>query len=361
MIGPAAARPPSHPRVQRRRPGRSALRILVAGLALLATLGAAGPAAAVVTGVNWPVQSLGDRGTDVIALQRLLRGRLAAEPVVHPRRGTIEAAVAARPVPPPDGLFGASTVTAVKAWQTLRGLSPSGIVDATTWSTLVTPISTGATGEAVLAVQVELREKRRATMAVDGTFGATTTSAVVSFQKHMGLTANGIVSAATWRALLGHFELPRFSSTQLCDYSVGNGAANWGMAEAVDTLEAVGRSMVARGYGRIAVGDLSLEHPGDIPGHATHERGLDIDIRLLRKANDQCTWGTRWSYSTYDRAATRVMIQEFRALTPGHIKLIYFNDPVLIREGLTTWYSGHDDHIHVRFCEKIHPIAIYDC
>ena len=41
--------------------------------------------------------------------------------------------------------------------------------------------------------------------------------------------------------------------------------------------------------------------------------------------------------------------------------MIYFNDPVLIREGLATWYSGHDDHIHVRFCEKIHPIAIYDC
>ena len=100
---------------------------------------------------------------------------------------------------------------------------------------------------------------------------------------------------------------------------------------------------------------------GDIPGHATHERGLDIDIRMLRKANDQCTWGTRWSYTTYDRAATRVMIKKFRALAPGHIKVIYFNDPVLIREGLTTWYSGHDDHIHVRFCEKIHPIAIYDC
>jgi murein endopeptidase len=198
-------------------------------------------------------------------------------------------------------------------------------------------------------------------MATDGTFGTTTTAAVVSFQKHMGLTANGVVNAATWRALVGHFELPRFSTNQLCDYSVGNGAANWGMAEAIDTLEAVGRSMVLSGFGRIAVGDISLEHPGDIPGHVSHERGLDVDVRLLRKANDQCSWGSRWNYTTYDRAATRAMIKKFRSLGAGHIKVIYFNDPVLIREGLTKWYSGHDDHIHVRFCEKIHPIALYDC
>jgi len=55
------------------------------------------------------------------------------------------------------------------------------------------------------------------------------------------------------------------------------------------------------------------------------------------------------------------MIQRFRAYAPGHIKLIYFNDPVLIGEGLTTWHMGHDDHIHVRFCESTHPLAAYDC
>ena len=42
---------------------------------------------------------------------------------------------------------------------------------------------------------------------------------------------------------------------------------------------------------------------------------------------------------------------------PGHIKVIYFNDPVLIKEGLTTWFAGHDDHLHVRYCEKTHPFA----
>jgi peptidoglycan hydrolase-like protein with peptidoglycan-binding domain len=321
--------------------------VIVAALGLFAVLASASPAAALVPGINWPVQSLGDRGNDVLAIQRLVRVRLVAMGVAT--------------LPPADGLFQASTVSAVKSWQSRRGLTVTGIVEGASWAALVMPLEAGARGEAVLALQVQLREKHRATMAVDGTFGSTTTAAVVSFQKHIGLTANGVVDMATWRALAGHFELPRFLSTQLCDYSVGNGAANWGMAEAIATLEAVGRSMVVLGYGRVAVGDISLEHPGNIPGHETHERGLDVDVRPLRNANDQCTWKTRWSYSSYDRAATRAMIKKFRSLAVGHIKVIYFNDPVLIREGLTTWYSGHDDHIHVRFCEKIHPIAMYDC
>ena len=167
MIGPAAARPPSRPRDQRRHRGRAAVRVLlVTVVGLVALVGSAGVVAAVVPGVNWPVQSLGDRGTDVLTIQRLLRVRLAAEPM-----------------PLADGLFGSSTVSAVKTWQARRGLAVTGIVDGPSWAALVMPLKAGATGEAVLALQVELREKRRATMAVDGTFGATTTAAVVSLQK----------------------------------------------------------------------------------------------------------------------------------------------------------------------------------
>ena len=36
-------------------------------------------------------------------------------------------------------------------------------------------------------------------------------------------------------------------------------------------------------------------------------------------------------------------------------------DPVLIREGLTRWYTGHDDHLHIRYCEKVYPLAAYRC
>jgi len=89
--------------------------------------------------------------------------------------------------------------------------------------------------------------------------------------------------------------------------------------------------------------------------------GLDADIRPLRKANDQCTQRTNWRSTAYDRAATRALVKALRALAPGHIKLIYFNDPVLVREGLTTAHAGHDDHLHIRFCELSHPNVLYDC
>jgi murein endopeptidase len=183
----------------------------------------------------------------------------------------------------------------------------------------------------------------------------------MAFQGHMGLAMTGSVDAATWRALLWHYELPHFSASALCNYSIPNGAANWGTAEMISTLEASGAAMVAAGDGQVSLGDVSLEHGGDIVGHATHEVGLDADIRPMRKANNQCSSDTRWSQDAYDRAATRALIAAIHAATPGHVKLIYFNDPVLIREGLTIFHSGHDDHLHLRLCEANHPRSAYRC
>ena len=111
----------------------------------------------------------------------------------------------------------------------------------------------------------------------------------------------------------------------------------------------------------MALGDVSFEHGGDIPATMTHEQGLDLDIRPIRDNENQCTWGTNWRFSSYDRAATRHSIKAIRAAAPGHVKLIYFNDPVLIGEGLTVHFTGHDDHLHVRYCEVSHPVSTYRC
>jgi hypothetical protein len=168
------------------------------------------------------------------------------------------------------------------------------------------------------------------------------------------------MDAATWRALVWHFELPGFGAS-LCNYSTGNGIVNWGTAAAIGAIQAAGAATVAAGYGRVAVGDISFEFGGDTPDHQTHERGLDVDLRPMRKANDQCSVRTNWRLAAYDRTATLALVRAIRAIAPGHVKLIYFNDPVLIDEGLTTWHSGHDDHLHVRFCEATYPLAMYDC
>ena len=331
------------PRLARRAPlarRRGVGLVGAVAAALLVLMTSAGSVAA-WPGQAFPVQSPGNRGTEVGTIQLLLRHHGVAAPAT--------------------GVFDATTTELVKAFEAGAGLTPDGIVDAPLWQRLLVRLEPGATGPAVVALQRQLNEKRSAGLTVDGVFGDRTRQALVTFQRHASISTTGIAGPATWTALLWHFELPSFSATGLCDYSVGNGAANWGTAAAIAQVEAASRIVYAGGYGRVAVGDIGLEHGGNIAGHISHERGLDVDVRPMRRSNDQCTWGTDWRFTSYDRAATRALIKAVRASAPGHVKVIYFNDPVLIKEGLTRWFEGHEDHLHIRYCEAAYAIAAYDC
>jgi peptidoglycan hydrolase-like protein with peptidoglycan-binding domain len=314
---------------------RRSVPILAAAALLLAV---ASPVAALPS--EYPHTSHGNRGVNVKALQHLLRHHGA----------TIEV----------TALFDTPTLWAVSAFQRAHGLPRTGQVDSPTWTALRVKLTTGSSGDAVLGAQRLLNEKRLAGLALTGVYDTATRNAVLKFQGHAGIGKTGDIGPVTWRALLAHLELPVWGKT-LCDYSVGNSNANWGTPSAIGQLQAAAHVMVDKGHGRIPLGDIGYEHGGNIAGHQTHEQGLDVDIRPMRDAKDQCRWGVNWRWSTYDRAATRDLVKAIRATAYGHVKLIYFNDPVLIREGLTTWYTGHDDHLHIRYCERYHPVKAYDC
>lgn len=285
-------------------------------------------------------QSSGNRGVDVLAIQYLLQAR-----------GQSVTA---------DGVFGSGTNTAVRNFQTSRGLAVDGIVGPATWGALIVTVQQGASGPAVRALQAQLNAKRRLNLAVDGIFGSGTHSAVVAFQQHAGIAADGIVGPTTWRNLIWHYDYPSLSG--MCDKDPdGNGTANWGTGAAIGQLEAA-VSNFGTADGPVPLGDVSFEHGGDIPGHASHEVGLDVDVWPIRTDNAQCTAGRiTWESGTYDRAATRRLAQAIRNTAPGHVALIFFNDPVLISEGLTSQYPNHDNHLHVRYCEKVHPNSLYNC
>jgi peptidoglycan hydrolase-like protein with peptidoglycan-binding domain len=308
-------------------------------LAVLA-LAVTAPGAFALT-VRYPTQSAGNRGADVRAIQATLIS--LGYPMTF------------------DGVFGTATVAGVKGFQTKHGLPVTGIVDDITWGRLLTPIGPGSTGMLVRVLQRQLIEKMRYKVPVDGIYGTSTKAAVIAFQKHFGLNATGAVGSQTWRWLLWHYDRPSFNTTTLCDYSVGNGLANWGTGAAIAQIEAAAKVVAAAGYGRIAIGDIGFEHGGAIPGHTTHRLGMDVDVRLIRKNNDQCRYASNYRLGSYDRTATRALIKAIRATASGHVKLIYFNDPVLIKEGLVRPYAGHDDHLHIRYCEKVHFDAAYDC
>ena len=314
----------------------AALSILAAGVLLLA---AAAPAAAAAP-TTYPHTSHGNRGVNVKALQHLLRHHGASIEVT--------------------AVFDNATVAALKTFQRAHGLPATGDADHATWSRLIVRLEPGVTGEAVIAATRLLNEKRLTSLPHTGVYDAAVQRAVSTFQAHAKIGRTGVVGPVTWLKLLRHYELPVWGKT-ICDYSVGNGAANWGTASTIGQLQAAAHVMVDAGYGRIPLGDIGLEHGGDIRGHQTHEKGLDVDIRPVRDGRDQCRWGTNWRYASYDRSATRALVRAIRATALSHVKLIYFNDPVLIREGLTTWYTGHDDHLHIRYCEKVYSVSAYDC
>ncbi|GAA0612973.1 peptidoglycan-binding protein [Kribbella sandramycini] len=316
-------------------------RLLVALLAL--TLAMAPTTASAYANAFFPTQSSGNRGADVLAIQYLLQHHAQSVPA--------------------DGVFGASTVTAAKAFQTAKGLGADGIVGPNTWAALVPTVRSGDNNAAVKALQVELNAKRRLSLPVDGVFGTAVRDAVVAFQSHAGIGADGIVGPITWRNLTWHYDYPDFTAN-LCDQDPdGNGtAANWATSAAVAQMEQAGRAFAGTGQGKIPYGDAGFEHGGDIPGHGSHEVGLDIDIWPIRTDNNQCTAGRiTWQSTTYDRAATRQLVQAIRAAAPGHVRIIFFNDPTLIDEGLTTEWPAHDNHLHVRYCEKVHPNSLYTC
>ena len=119
-----------------------------------------------------------------------------------------------------DGSFGPLTEARVKAYQQLKGLAATGVVDRTVWFALMgavvaaapaTPAATpsplakyaGLTlrlwsrGEAVKALQ-----KALGGLVVDGSYGPLTEARVKAYQKSKGLAVTGVTDAKVWKALM---------------------------------------------------------------------------------------------------------------------------------------------------------------
>ena len=105
-----------------------------------------------------------------------------------------------------DGSFGPRTVSAVKAFQSSKGLTPTGVVGVATWNAVErkvhpllpywgTVLKPGSTGAAVVALQKALR------VTADGSFGPQTVAAVKAVQLNAKLTQTGVVGTLTWKAV----------------------------------------------------------------------------------------------------------------------------------------------------------------
>ncbi|TXS43847.1 N-acetylmuramoyl-L-alanine amidase [Streptomyces sp. t39] len=105
-----------------------------------------------------------------------------------------------------DGDFGTGTATAVRAFQTAKGLGADAVVGAKTWTALLSAgarplLEQGSSGEAVQRLQRALTAALARTVSADGIFGSGTAQAVRDYQSSRGLGVDGEVGPATWGAL----------------------------------------------------------------------------------------------------------------------------------------------------------------
>jgi peptidoglycan hydrolase-like protein with peptidoglycan-binding domain len=114
-----------------------------------------------------------------------------------------------------DGQVGPETTTAIEAFQSDSALTPDGIVGNATWPVLIIEASQGDQGDAVSAVQDQLRYRdlpECRNLAVDGDFGSLTDAAVRAFQAYVRdnqaalvdepVVVDGIAGVNTWYALV---------------------------------------------------------------------------------------------------------------------------------------------------------------
>jgi len=138
----------------------------------------------------FPLVRSGDRDHPVRTLQYLLRARN------HPV--TV------------DGIFGAKTDAAVRAFQRDKHLAVDGIVGPNTWSALIITVKRGSQGDAVRGVQEEFvfrAGEPSQGLQIDGIFGPKTEATVRGFQQALhtdipSVAVDGIVGPVTWQALI---------------------------------------------------------------------------------------------------------------------------------------------------------------
>lgn len=100
---------------------------------------------------------------------------------------------------------------------------------------------------------------------------------------------------------------------------------------------------------KFGIGNISIDGGGEYDGHKSHQKGIEMDCRPVRK--DQMTGqAARCSYhdkTVYDGEATTNLIRLF--VTHPWVKIVLFNDPDVQKMlgARVKSLRGHNDHFHV--------------
>jgi hypothetical protein len=110
-------------------------------------------------------------------------------------------------------------------------------------------------------------------------------------------------------------------------YSYSPAERQWGTERTTWRLQEAGRRLAEQDL-VMAIGNISKEGGGRLPPHSSHQRGVDIDLRLMG-TNGRGYAGTYGS-GEYSRDNTFRMIQALIDTDPQNVRHIIVNDPQLV-------------------------------
>ena len=94
---------------------------------------------------------------------------------------------------------------------------------------------------------------------------------------------------------------------------------------------------------RLGIGDLSWKSGGRIDNHASHQAGVDVDIRLPRRDGGEGAANP----GNYDREMTQEIVDWW--LAHGDVEYIFYGPNLeLTGNARVMVWPNHDDHLHVR-------------
>ncbi|MEP6915367.1 MAG: peptidoglycan-binding protein [Acidobacteriota bacterium] len=266
------------------------------------------------------------------------------------------------------GVFGPRTERALQELQSANGLTPTGTLDSET-HTAIRQINDGVgeddRGTVVSQLQgrlVRLGNMTNAQVASSpGVFDANTQAALRQFQLQHAVDPSGVLTVQTYRLLLTVVPVPSgllpaagFAvDTVLPESGRGfttfnreaGGADQVGRASTILAIQTIGAAWAEMHDFPISVGDISRKGGGAFPPHSAHKDGRDVDVRPFRHNGEP--GATNINDPSYDHALTRGLVLQVRQMFAD--VTILFNDPVLVRDGLTKPFAGHDNHLHLRF------------
>jgi hypothetical protein len=267
------------------------------------------------------------------------------------------------------GKFGPITEAALKHFQADNHFPSNGAFDSSTQAAIRQineGVAKGARGNVVEGLQDRLVSVGLMTVGQvnsgRGIFGPQTDSALKAFQLQHGITPTGVLNDETYKALLlatpttipKEFSTSTSVDTLLPEKGIGfttfnrepGGADQFGRAATIRHIQELGELWSKKHPSHpIAIGDISRKGGGPFPPHATHKDGLDVDIRPL--TNNGINEPTNIGAANYSHESTRELIVLIKENFDPEV--VFFNDKLTIKEGLTRHAKGHDNHLHVRF------------